>query len=268
MGEIILRNWNFRDFCVRVNLVCLIRQVLLPIWRLKTLIRGLLNPIRTVVPLTSHIRLYPPYRSYLYPPSLFLYRRRRTQMQVIPLYRRMPWSKVKTVYSIHRVQHTLSTAHTEYCIHRVRHHSKIDCLLLIASLSSHGGHSCTQLSTFPWLWVNQWIESQLPSHLPSDLLPPDWPPTSTPPILMDLGLQVHLQSCLITASKCISDFNLILAFKCISKLAPSRPPSASASLLYHSLKVHLSVTQSPNASPNSLDHGLDVHVWVELDLGV
>jgi len=85
----------------------------------------------------------------------------------------MSWSWVGTEYSIHRVQHTLSTAFTEYCIHRVLHHYKIDCLLLPASL------------------------------------------------------QVHLQSCSITASKFIS------------KLARSQPSSVSLNSPDYGVQVHL-----------------------------
>jgi len=70
--EIILRNWDSREFCVQVNLPFLIRQIRVPIRRVITTIRGLLNPIRHVVPLVSHIRSYPPYRSHLHPLSLFL----------------------------------------------------------------------------------------------------------------------------------------------------------------------------------------------------
>jgi len=66
----------------------------------------------------------------------------------------------------------------------------------------------------------------------------------------------------------------ISASQCISKLARSRPPSASLSSLHLGLPVRLqtrSITASkciseftpsrpPSASPNSLDHGLPVHV--------
>jgi len=185
----------------------------------------------------------------------------------------MPWSRVNTDYSIHRVQHTPSTAYSEYSIHRVLHHPKIDSLPLPASLSSLSGPCCTQFSTFPRLWVNQWIESQLPSHLPPDLPPPDWPPPSTPPISIDLGLQGHHQTRSITASKCISELHAlglqvhlqthsITDSKCISELHDL------------GLQVHLqirSITPSkrisqftrswpPSASPNSLDLGLQVHL--------
>jgi len=138
MGELIMRNWDLREFRVRVNLPFLIWQVLLPIRRVKTPILGLLNPIRQVVPLTSHIHSYPPYRSHLHPPSLVLYHHRRTQSEVIPLYQSMPWSSVNIEYSIHRVQRTPSTAYTKYSIHQVQHTpstaSTQDCL---PSLHSH-----------------------------------------------------------------------------------------------------------------------------------
>jgi len=94
--------------------------------------------------------------------------------------------------------------------------------------------------------------------------------------LHDRGHQMHLQTHSIAAFKCISEFNLILACKCFSKLARLRPPSASLSSLDHGLTVHLqtrSITASkciskltsfgpPSPSPNSLDHGLRVYLWI------
>ena len=76
------------------------------------------------------------------------------------------------------------------------------------------------------------------------------------------SLQVHNQSCSIRASNCIS------------KLARSRPVSASPSSLNHSLQLHLqtrSIAASkcisklplswpPSASPNSLDYSLQVNI--------
>jgi hypothetical protein len=50
----------------------LIRQVLLLIWRVRTPLRDLLNPIRQVILFTSHIFSYTPYFSHLLLPSLFL----------------------------------------------------------------------------------------------------------------------------------------------------------------------------------------------------
>jgi len=122
-----------------------------------------------------------------------------------------------TEYCIHRVLHTLSTTYTEYYIipKFTVFHSQA-----VSHLSSLGGPCCTKLSIFPQLQVNQWIESQLPSGLPPNPLHPDrplphWPPPSTPLISIDHGLQVHLQTCSITASKYIS------------KLAQSRPTRIS-----------------------------------------
>jgi len=121
MGEIIMMNWDLREFRVRVNIPFLIRQVLLLKRQVETPTQGLLNPIRHVVPLNSHIGSYPPYHSHLHRQSLFFYHHRRTQSYVIPHHLSMPWSRVNTEYSIHRVQHSPSTAYTEYSIHRVQH---------------------------------------------------------------------------------------------------------------------------------------------------
>jgi len=132
-------------------------------------------------------------------------------------------STAYTEYSIHRVQHTPSTVYTEYCIHPVMYHSKIDGLPLPASLSSLSRPCYTQFCTFPQSRGNQWIMSQLPLHLPPELPPPDWPPPSTLPISLDHGLQVHLWTCSIIASKCISK---------LDRLCPR-------SSLNHSLQVYL-----------------------------
>jgi hypothetical protein len=79
MWEIIIRNWDLWEFCVRVNFPFLRGPVLLPIRGVKTPVQGPLDPIRHVVPMTSHIRLYPPYHSHFHPPSLFLSYHCRTQ---------------------------------------------------------------------------------------------------------------------------------------------------------------------------------------------
>jgi len=165
-----------------------------------------------------------------------------------------------------RIQPTPSTAYTEYCIHWVLHTpsaaSSQDWLSPAASqLSSLGGPYWTQLTTFPRLRVNQWIASRLPSHLPPDLPPPDRPPASTPPISIHHGIQVHLQTRLITASKCIFEFT------------QSCTPIASPNSLDQGLQVHLWVrsisaskciseltrARRQSASLNSLDHGLQLH---------
>jgi hypothetical protein len=149
-----MRNWDLREFRVRVNLPFLIRQVLLLIRWVKTAIQGLLNPIRQVLPLTSHIGSYPPYRSHLHPhlsfSTIIAEPKVKSSLSISPChnhestlstayteYRIQP-STPYTEYSIHRVQHTPSTAYTENCIHRVEHTpstaSTHDCL---SSLHSH-----------------------------------------------------------------------------------------------------------------------------------
>ena len=102
------------------------------------------------------------------------------------------------------------------------------------------------------------MESEFLSCQPPKLLPPDLPPPSTPQISLDRGLQVHLQICLIIASKCFMKLgwsrrpsvsaNLndsgrqvrtITASKCILKLTQSQPSIGSANLLDYGLPVHL-----------------------------
>jgi hypothetical protein len=78
-GEIIMRNWDLREFRVQVNCPFLIWQVLHLIRWVEPPIRGLLNPIRLVVPLTLiSIRILN-IRSHLHPSSHFLYHHCRTQ---------------------------------------------------------------------------------------------------------------------------------------------------------------------------------------------
>jgi len=133
MGEIIMKNWDLRKFRVRVNWPSLIRQVQVPICRVISLIRGLPNPIRQVVPLISHILIFIPYLSLSRPQ---LNHHRRTQSYVIPLTLPMPGTWVDTEYSTHWVQHTPSTAYTEHSLHRVQHSPMIVQLPFILMITS------------------------------------------------------------------------------------------------------------------------------------
>jgi hypothetical protein len=109
------------------------------------------------------------------------------------------------------------------------------------------------------------------------------------------GLQVHLQTCTITASNCIFklvrsrprsvfpnslDHGLqvhsytcsITASKCVSKLALTQPPRVSLTLHDIVLQVRpitasgcilkLARFQPPRVSPTLLDYGLGVHCYV------
>jgi len=170
----------------------------------------------------------------------------------------------------------------------------IDFLLRPASLSSLCSACCTPLSTFPrsWVWPMNWVSAPVHAFLPIYCLQIDhlqvplhsqliiafkcisklsqsWPPSASPNS-RDHGLQVRLQTRLITASK----FTRSMA----SKLVQLRPSSASFNSLNLGLQVHLqtnSITVSkftksvaskfvrswpPSASFSSLDLGLFVHL--------
>jgi len=129
MGEIIMRKWDLREFCVRVNWPSPIQQVRDQTRRELTPIRGLPNTMRQFVHLISHIRSYPPYRSHLHPASLFLVHNSTIIAE----------HKVKSSLSIspwHDHELTPSTTYTGYSIHRVQHPPKIVCLPFIHMIRS------------------------------------------------------------------------------------------------------------------------------------
>jgi len=108
-----------REFGVGVNLPSPIQQVRVPIRSITTPIRDLPNAIRQVVPLISHIWSYPPHCSHLHPPSLFLVHNCtiitehnvKSSLPISPCHdHELTPSTAYTEYSIHRVQHTPSTA--------------------------------------------------------------------------------------------------------------------------------------------------------------
>jgi hypothetical protein len=70
MGDIIMRNWDLGQGYVQVNLPFPIESVRVPIWYGLSAIPGLPSQVSQVVPLISHIHLYPPHRSHLHPLSL------------------------------------------------------------------------------------------------------------------------------------------------------------------------------------------------------
>jgi hypothetical protein len=93
--------------------------------------RGLLSPITHIVPLISHIRSYPPFRSYLHPSSLFVVHnctiiaeyRVKSVLTISPCRdHELTPRTAYTKYSIPQVQHTLSSASTQDCMSS--HHSQ------------------------------------------------------------------------------------------------------------------------------------------------
>jgi len=126
MGQIIMGNWDLRESCVRVNLPSPKWQVRVPIRGVIPLIGHRANGIRQVVPLISHICLYPPHHFHFHPPSLSF---SSTTSTIITEHKVKSSISISVLYgrdltpstSIHRVQHTPSTAYTEYSIHRVQY---------------------------------------------------------------------------------------------------------------------------------------------------
>ena len=233
------------------------------------------KPNQEVVPLISQVRSYSPYRSHLYPPSLaFLSttlpslpeHKVKSSLSMSPCHH-LEWtpSAAYAECSIRRVQHTPSAVYTEYSIH--------------LRLSVVRSFSQFRKSPFPQFRVNQTRNRvSVPGAPPIDRLSIDY-------------LQVLIYSpSIIACCKCISKLDRsqlgvhlcvhsISASKCMSKLARSRPPSASLSSLNLGLQLHLptcSITASqciseftqcwsPIASPTLLDHGLKVRLqtrWI------
>jgi len=256
MGQSIMRNWDLREFGVRVNWPSPIWQVRALIWRVITPIRGLPNPIRQVLPLIAHIHSYPPHCSHLHPPSLSFSSTSQTSSQNRKLCH-PSLSLHGMIMSWHRVQHTLSTALK-------------DCL---SSLHSHD-YELTPECSFSFRHASIYDRppsASSPWELKGNVTLSDshgceltnwWNTVSATNAPSINRLPVLIQSRSITASKCISI------------LARSRPPSASPNSLNHRLQVYLqtrTITASicisefsrswpPSASPSSLDLGLQVHL--------
>ena len=129
MGEIIMRNWDWREFCVQVDWPSPRQQVHVPMRRVITPIRGLVHSIRQVILPIFHSPSYPPYCAHPHPSSLSV------------LSTTLPSSqehKVKSSHSIsacHHHEFTLSAAYTEYNIHWVQHTPNIVCRPFILTMS-------------------------------------------------------------------------------------------------------------------------------------
>jgi len=120
-----------------------------------------------------------------------------------------------------------------------------------ASRSSISKYSSNLDRSWPPSASPSWLHHDLQVHLCiTRSRPPSASPNSLDQVskciseLIDHGLQMHLQTHSIMASKCISVFNLIPASKCISKLALSRPPGPSLSYTILASKCTSKVAQS------------------------
>jgi len=153
----------------------------------------------------------------------------------------MAWSWVDTEYSIHRVQHTLSTALKD-CLSSLHSHDYELTPEWSFSFRRASIHDRPPSASSPWELKGK---VTLSHSLGCELT--NWWNTVSAPGAPSIDCpQVLVQSCSITASKCISklarlrppsshDHGLqvhlqtrsIMASKCISQLARSRPPSTS-----------------------------------------
>jgi hypothetical protein len=136
MGEITMRNWDFREFQVRVNSPSLIQPVRVLIRGAITLIRGHPTTTRQVVRLISHIRSYPPHCSHLHPPSLSISFTTLTSSQNTML-RYLSFSLHVIIMSSHRVQYTLSTEDCLSSLHSHDYKLTPKCTFSVRRVSLH-----------------------------------------------------------------------------------------------------------------------------------
>ena len=279
MGEIRMRNFDFWESRVWVNLRFPMKQVRLPIWWVRTSIRGLLNPMMQVVPLISHIRSYPPYRSrvILIPKFLFLVHNStiiaehkvKLSFCISPCHDyKLTLSTAYTKYSIHRVQHTPSTAYTECSIHWVQHTPRIG----YTEYSIHQAKHPPKIVCRPFgLTIMSWPRN-VASRFWHAFLSDRPPPASCPWGLKSKVILLHSHGCELTnwwIEHQYQAWHPLTAFK----LARLWPPRASPNLLDYSLQVHLSYailaskcisilarSRPPGASPYLLDHRLQVRM--------
>jgi len=191
----------------------------------------------------------------------------------------MSWSCMDTEYSIHRVQHTLSTAYTQDWLPSLQSHDyelTTECSFSFwraslqdqppsASSQSELKRNVTFSHSHGCVLTNWWKEYQHLARRPSTVSKyMSKLARLQPPSLHNHGLQVRLHSRSIRASEFISKFTW------------TRP----SNLLDYSLQVRMimacqvhlqtrSITASkfprswpPNASPNLLNQGLQVNIWV------
>jgi hypothetical protein len=155
MGETFTTIWNLREFCVRDNIPSPIQQVRVPIRLVLTLIWGLPNLLRHVVPLICHVWWYPGHHCHLQHASLVFSSTPQPSLpntmiscSSISLHVIMKhWHQLQhapsTAYtesSIHQIEHTPNTVYTKYSIYRVQHAPKIVYLAIILMITSSSLH--------------------------------------------------------------------------------------------------------------------------------
>jgi len=206
MGVIIMRNWDLREFGVRVHLPSPIWEVHVLIRHVITPIRGLPNPLRQVILPMSHIRSNPPPRPRLHPPSLSASSTTQPSSQNTK-FNHPSLSLRAMIMSLHRVQHPPTILWVPLVL------MMKSWPLNVASTSGVPPYkiNCHQ----PALYVSSMVQS--PCHIPtvaSQLTDKEslitqrtvhWPPRSSLSMLLNRGLQELLQSRPIMASNWISE---------------------------------------------------------------
>jgi len=235
MGQNIMWNWDLREFHVRVNLPSLIWHIRFPIWHVTTPIRGLPNSITHLELLLTHICSYRSHDLHVHFLSLSYSSITSTS---IAEHKDLLFLAISPSHdheltpstSIHQVQNTPSTEYTKYSI------LKIVCLPFIFMITS-SPLNVASASGVPPCTINchqpashDSSKAKSPCHIctfPSPLTDESSlstrhtihrPCSSTRPISLDhsvqivcpmshyYGLQVHLRTFSIAASKCISKY--------------------------------------------------------------
>jgi len=209
MGEIIMRSWNWREYCVQVNFRSPVWQVRVLIWGVITMITSLCNQIRQVVPQISHIYSYPPRGSHHHPPSLSSLSPTQPSSQNRKLHYLL-LTLHAMICSWHREQQTLSWESTRGCLSSLFfYHYKLT----------------------PECRINFWRTSV---H--------DWVSSSFSPLELNSEVTLsHSHGCELTTWWVVAQHpahHALTVSKYLSKLARSQPPSLSPNLLDYSPHVH------------------------------
>jgi len=214
-------------------------------------IGGLLNPVRYILPLISHICLYPPYHFYLHPSSrsLILNATIIAGPSVMPLFyiplcqdHHLALSTVYAKFSIHQVQHMSSTAYANYSIHQVQR--TLSTVFTEHSIHS-GQHTPCTASTHDLMSSlcshDYKFTSECSFRFQHASLQVPLSPASSPIKLKGQGTSLRSQGCKLTCRWIASQQPVHLhltACKYFSFLSWYQPPLESPNSLHDGHEVH------------------------------
>jgi len=242
-----MRYWNFRVWCLWLNLLSLVEKIPVRIWRVIIPIPRLRTQSGKSYRLISHFRSYPPHCTHLHSPSHSLLSTTVLSLQNTqfshsssPLYTIIiSWYRVQALikYRIHRVQHTPRIVYIPYLlmimswhlnlasVSRVPHYT-IDCHHPGCHASSKVKSPC-HVPMFASELTDEWNPSTWHSV--------HWFPTTACPISLDRGLQSVLPN---SQDYCLN-VCMVMASMHMSKLAGGRSCSIPLRSLHHTLQVYL-----------------------------